>query len=136
MANKQVRRRLCEDEMNRGIGMLKAGRSQRHVAHVLGISQSVSRMWNQFQITGNVLQGQAGGRELSTTQAHDRFIVLQARCQRFSNTRTLCNDFQNATGERVSTQTVRNRLHDAGLRSLRPAIRIPLTQHHFQECLQ
>jgi hypothetical protein len=83
-------------------------------------------------MTGNVLQGHAGGRELSTTQAQVRFIVLQARRQRFSNATTLCNDFKNATGVRVSTQTVKNRLHDAGLRSHRPAIRIPLTQRIFK----
>jgi transposase len=63
MANRQVRRRLSEDEINRGIGMLEADRSHRHVAHVLEVSQSVvSRMWNRFQMTGNVLQGHAGGR--------------------------------------------------------------------------
>jgi hypothetical protein len=31
MANRQVRRRLSEDEMNRGIGMLEAGRSQNMI---------------------------------------------------------------------------------------------------------
>ena len=36
-----LRRRLSEDEMNRGIGMLEAGRLQRHVANVLGVSYSV-----------------------------------------------------------------------------------------------
>ena len=35
-----------------------------------------------------------------------------------------------------STQTIRNRLHEAGLRSRRPAIRIPLTRHHVQERLE
>ena len=45
MADRQVRRRLSEEEMNRGIGMLEAGLSQREVARVLGVSQSVvSRM--------------------------------------------------------------------------------------------
>jgi transposase len=137
MANRQVRRRLSEDEMNRGIGIFKAGRSQRQVAHVLGVSQSVvSRMWNRFQKTGNVLQGNDGSRERSTTQAQDRFIVRHARRQRFPNATTLRNDFQDATGVCVSTQTVRNKLHDAGLRSRRPAIRIPLTQRHIQERLQ
>jgi hypothetical protein len=109
MANRQVRRLLV-----RGIGMLEAGRSQRHVVHVLL---------------------HAGGRERSTTQAQDRFFVLQAWRQRSSNATTLRNDFQNATGVRMSTQTVRNRLHDAGLRSQRPALRIPLTQCHIQERL-
>jgi hypothetical protein len=74
----------------------------------------------------------------STTQAQDRCIVHmhQVRCQRFLNAATLNNDFQNATGVRVSTQIVRNRLHDAGLRSRRPAIRFPLAQCHIQERLQ
>ena len=36
------------------------------------------------------------------------------------------------TGVRISTQTIRNRLHDAGLRSRRPAIRVPLTRYHMQ----
>ena len=45
MADRQVRRRLSEEEMNRSIGMLEAGLSQREVARVLGVSQSVvSRM--------------------------------------------------------------------------------------------
>ena len=51
---------------------------------------------------------------------------------RFDNATTLCRDFQNATGVRISTQTIRNQLHDAGLRSRRPAIRVPLTQYHVQ----
>jgi len=38
----------------------------------------------------------AGGREHSTAQAQDRFSVVQARRQRFSNAKTLGNDFQNA----------------------------------------
>ena len=46
MADRQVRHRLSEEEMNRGIGMLEAGLAQREVARVLGVSQSVvSRMW-------------------------------------------------------------------------------------------
>ena len=49
MADRQIRRRLSEEEMNRGIGMLEAGLSQREeVARVLGVSQSVvSRMWTR-----------------------------------------------------------------------------------------
>ena len=77
-----------------------------------------------------------GGRTRSTTQAQDRFIVVQARRNRFQTATTLRNDFQNATGVRLSTQTVRNRLHDAGMNARRPAIRVPLLQHHIRERLQ
>ena len=78
----------------------------------------------------------AGDRECSTTRAQDRFITLQARCHRFNNATTLRSELQNATGVCLSTQTIRNRLHEAGLRSRRPAIRIPLTRHHVQEHLE
>ena len=53
MADRRLRRHLSQDEINRGIGMLHSGLSQKHVANVLGVSQSVvSRMWNRF-ITQN-----------------------------------------------------------------------------------
>ena len=73
-----------------------------------------------------------GGRECSTNEVQDRFLVVQARRHRFDNATTLRRDFQNATGVRISTETIRNRLHDADLRSRRPAIRVPLTGYHVQ----
>ena len=76
--------------------------------------------------------GGGGGQERSTNEVQDRFLVVQARRHRFDNATTLRRDFQNATGVRISTQTIRNRLHDAGLRSRRPAIRLPLTRYHVQ----
>ena len=117
MADRRLRHHLSQDEMNRGIGMLHSGSSQRHVANVLNVSQSVvSRMWNRFITTGNVRHLHAGGRGRSTNEVQDRFLVVQARRHRFDNATTLRRDFQNATGVRISTQTIRNRLHDAGLR--------------------
>ena len=64
MADRRLRRHLSQDEIKRGIEMLHSGLSQRHVANVLGVSQSVvSRMWNRFITTGNVRHVHAGGRE-------------------------------------------------------------------------
>ena len=115
MADGRLRRHLSQDEMNRGIGMLHSGLSQRHVANVLGVSQSVvSRMWNRFITTGNVRHLHAGGRERSTNEVQDRFLVVQARRHRFDNATMLRRDFQNATGVRISTQTNDNaRAHRA-----------------------
>ena len=48
MALQQARRRISTSDMDRGIGMIQSGRSQREVANDLGVSQSVvSRMWNR-----------------------------------------------------------------------------------------
>ena len=133
MADRRSRRHLSQDEMNRGIGMLHSGLSQRHVANVLGVSQSVvSKMWNRFITTGNVCHLHAGGRERPTNEVRDRFLVVQAWRHRSDNATTLRRDFQNATGVRISTQIIRNRLHDAGLRSRRPATRVPSTRYHVQ----
>ena len=89
MADRRLRRLLSQDEMNRGIGMLHSGLSQRHVANVLGVSQSVvSRMWNRFITTGNVRHLHAGRRERSTNEVQDRFLVVQARRHRSDNVTT------------------------------------------------
>ena len=100
--DRRLRRHLSQDEMTRGIRMLHSGLSQRHVANVLGVSQSVvSRMWNRFITIGNVRHLHAGGRERSTNEVQDRFLVVQARRHRFDNATTLRRDFQNATGVRI-----------------------------------
>ena len=39
MADRRLRRNLSQDEMNRGIGMLHSGLSQRHVANVLCVAE-------------------------------------------------------------------------------------------------
>jgi transposase len=135
MANQQVRRHLSEDEMNRGIGILEDSRSQRHVAHVIGVSKSVvSRMWNRFQMTGNVLQGHAGGRERSRLKPWTNLLSFRPDANVYWTT---LRPYLTTSRMRVSTQTVRNRLDDARLRSWRsPSIRIPLTQRHIQERFQ
>ena len=61
MADRRLRRHLSQDEMNRGIGMLHSGLSQRHVANVLGVSQCCLQNVNRFIMTGNVRHLHAGG---------------------------------------------------------------------------
>ena len=48
----------------------------------------------------------------------------------------LNSDFRTATGVRVSSQTVRNRLHTANMRAYRPAVRPILTLRHRTALLQ
>jgi hypothetical protein len=43
---------------------------------------------------------------------------------------TLNREFRAASGVRISTQTVRNRLHASGLHARKPAVRPPLTARH------
>ena len=113
--------------------MLECGSSQRRVANVFGVSQNViSRAWNRFQTYGSATQRHAGGRQLATIPREDRFLVVQARRHPFVNATTLRNEFGNAVGINISTQTVRNRLQQSGLRSRKACIHISLTRLHKQ----
>ena len=56
-----------------------------------------------------------GGGDRAITRHQDHFLLIQSRRQRFQNTTTLNNEFKNGTGLRISTQTVRNSLHEFGL---------------------
>lgn len=58
MANMRVRRRLEDEEMNRGTGLLEAGLSQRPATRRLGVSQSVVLGWGEqrYQTQENVMR--------------------------------------------------------------------------------
>ena len=88
-------------------------------------------MWNRFITTGNFRHLQAGGEDAQPMRFKTDFWWFRHGAtdlttqQRYVGTsRTL--------PVRTSTQTIRNRLHDAGLRSRRPIIRVPLTRYHVQ----
>ena len=128
MPQGQFKNRLSPEEMNRGVGMLESGVSQRRVAGILNVSQSVvSLMWNRHLTYGNPSHRRCGGRDGATTQRQDRFLLHHSRRQRFLNATRLNNEFRNGTGIRISTQTVRNRLHEFGPSARRSAVRVPLT---------
>ncbi|GFX43581.1 transposable element Tcb2 transposase [Trichonephila clavipes] len=82
--NQSVRRHLDAFTRGRIIGKLEKGRSVTSVAAEFGIAHSiVSRLWRQFQTTGTAIRGFSSGRPRGTKPADDRYIVLQARRNRW-----------------------------------------------------
>ena len=131
MPAQRQRSRLTTDELARAMGKLECGSSQRRVANVFGVSQrGLTRAWNCFQTYGSATQRHPGGRQRATTPREDLFLVVQATRHPFVNATTLRNDFGNAVGVNISTQAVRNRLQQSGLRSRKACIRISLTRLH------
>uniref|UniRef100_A0A672S910 Transposase Tc1-like domain-containing protein n=1 Tax=Sinocyclocheilus grahami TaxID=75366 RepID=A0A672S910_SINGR len=90
----------------------------------------------RFRRSGSVSRTHGGGRQWVTTPNQDRCLTLHAHRNCFMPAVSLQNDLQDATGVRVSTQTVRRRLHEVGLRTRRPAVRVPLSRAHKLARLQ
>ncbi|GFW48714.1 transposable element Tcb2 transposase [Trichonephila clavipes] len=124
-------RELPEFMAWRVIGRLESGQTQRSVADAVGVARSiVARLWNRFRETGNVRRRPGAGRSRATTATDDRYIQLTARRNRTENATQLQRQLLLATGRRVPSQTVRNRLHEGGLYARRPMVCIPLTPRH------
>ena len=116
--------------------MVEQGASHREVGLALGVHHTVvTRAWSRYLQYGTPVRRHGGGRARATSAADDRFLLIQARRNRFATATQLRSELQNASGVRVSTQTIRTRLHENNLRSRRPCIRIPLTRVHCRRRL-
>ncbi|GFW25250.1 transposable element Tcb2 transposase [Trichonephila clavipes] len=121
------RRRLPNSLRWRTVGWMEMGLSQADAARRLNVSRSVvRRLWDQYQSEDSVSRRPVPGRPRATTPAEDRFLTLSARRRRTTTVPQLVADHFQASGRRISTTTVRNRLHNAGLYARRPVVCVPL----------
>lgn len=90
----------------------------------------VQRLRERFNNTGSVQEPRRSGRPRVTTARQDHFITLSALRMRSATANTIRRQLHAASNVNVSDQTIRNRLHEANLRSRRPAVRPLLTPAH------
>ena len=100
--------------------LCQEGLSSREVSRCLSVNQSdVVQTWRKYRDTGTVDGMRCSGCPKTTTAVDDRYLRISARRNPDGNATMLNNAFHAAKGRHVSTQTVRNRLHDAQLHSQR-----------------
>ena len=111
--------------------MYQQGLSVRMTANRIGESPSViQRLKERWQNTGRVEDRPRSGRPRKTTRQQDRHVVLSCLRDRSATAEALRASLRNVSNVNVSTETVRRRLHAAGLKARRAAVRVPLSRNH------
>ena len=122
-----VRRFLEEVE----VALLESGYTQRIVAEHFDVSRSVvARLWRHYQETGEFTRRVGQGQHRMMSQREDQYLRNLALRNRQYMARRLQINFQHAIGQRISDQTIRNRLHVGDLRARRLARGPILTRQH------
>ena len=130
-------RKLSNLDRARALGQLQAGQSSRRVAMAFNTSrQSIDRIRQRYAASGDVKNLRRSGRPRATNRAEDRLITNTTLRNRFTNAPTTIRQQRGAGGIPVSVQTIRNRLHAAGLKSRVPAKKPYLSQRQRAARLQ
>ena len=117
------------------IALLEEGFSQRYIARQIGVNQSaVSRIGARYRQTGELEPADGQGRRRMTTVREDRAITRFVEVNPVTTARRIGDAV--LPGRQISDQTLRNRLHEVGLRS-RSRARVPsLTITHRRARLE
>ena len=123
--------RLTQDQHNAAVQMLLRGTSQGVIARNFQVSKStITRLYQRLRQTGTTNDRPRSGRPRVTTRRQDRYMCLSYLRNRF---RTAVETAQATLGthnNRISADTVRNRLREFGLRPRRPYVGMPFTPPH------
>ena len=120
--------RLNKNQRLIAIGMLEAGLRHVDVAEHLGVSRgTITRLAARYRVRGTVDDLPRSGRPRVTTPVQDRHIRTSHLRYRFLPATSTAVVTPGRENDRISAQTVRNRLADYGIRARHPYHGLRLT---------
>ena len=123
--------RLNQNQRLRAIGMLESGLRQVDVATHFGVTRlTISNLHRRYRLQGSADDLPRSGRPRVTSAAQDRYIRTSHLRQRFLPATVTAARTRGRTNNRISAQTVRNRLAEHGIRARRPYRGPVLSQRH------
>ena len=115
------------------IGMWEAGHRVAEIATMMGLSKPTVRRWiGRWQESGNLLDRPRCGAPKKTTPDEDQLIANEVR----NNPLTNASALQETLHLDISTDTIRRRLHAAGIHHHPPATKPKLQERHREARLQ
>lgn len=103
----------------------KTGKSYRDIADIVQLHKdTVARIVQVYKKRGSISPAKRSGRPLKTTGRIDRAIVKKAELDRGLSATKIAKQIENEFSIRLSSQSVRNRLHKTGLKG-RVALKKP-----------
>lgn len=123
--------RLSQSQRLRAVGMVQAGLRHSDVAARFGVTRTtITRLVTRYRLHGNVNDLPRSGRPRVTTPRQDRRIRTLHLRNRFQSATDTAAITPGRTNNRISAQTVRNRLAERNIRCRRPYVGQVLTRRH------
>ena len=120
--------RIPNNLRERAFGMLDAGMLTEHVARLVGCSsRAIQNLCIIFRTTGSTNDLPRRGRPRVTTLGQDRYIMNTHLRNRFQTATATAANTPGLHNNRISAQTVRNRLRENGLHARRTYVGCVLT---------
>lgn len=113
------------------VGLMRVWRNARRVSREVNIHhKTVQRWWSRWNAGEDPGRRVGSGRPRKTTNAANRKLIIACKRNRFVSVPKLTVSWNFGSGVNCSVRTAYRRLAEAGIRSHRPAVRIPLTPRH------
>lgn len=123
-------------QRNLVVDLVNDGKTYRQVEKETGIPfRTVGNIMRKYNLIGTTASIAGRGRKRKTSKAIDRNIIIRIKQNRFESAQKIANKIEEDHNIKISSQTVRNRIHEQGFQGRVCRKKPFLTKKHKQRRL-